>query len=58
MDINFLRGILTIVLMALFLALVFKVYSPSQKRKYEEAGLLPLNNNVPDSQLTRSEKSK
>ncbi len=58
MDINFLRGVLTAVLMFLFLGLVFKVYSPSQKKKYEQAGLLPLDKQTPNSQATGSEKFK
>jgi len=41
MDINIIRGVLTVILFVLFLVFVFKVYSPKQKGSFKEASMLP-----------------
>ncbi|MEJ2602815.1 MAG: cbb3-type cytochrome c oxidase subunit 3 [Gammaproteobacteria bacterium] len=42
MDINTFRGIMTALLMILFLALVVWAYSSKRRRDFEEAAKLPL----------------
>jgi cytochrome c oxidase cbb3-type subunit 4 len=43
MDIGTFRGVLTVVLMALFVALVFWAYSRNRKEDFEAAAQLPLD---------------
>lgn len=43
MDINTFRGLITLVLMILFLALVVWAYSSRRHRDFEEAAKLPLD---------------
>tara|TARA_R110002110_G_C13469647_1_gene720035 strand:+ start:18243 stop:18416 length:174 start_codon:yes stop_codon:yes gene_type:complete len=46
MDINVLRGILTVVLFVLFMLLVLKIYSPKQKKPFKEASMLPFEDEI------------
>lgn len=44
MDINMFRGILTIVLLVLFIGLCFTVFSKKRKKQYEDAAKMALDN--------------
>jgi len=45
MDINVFRGVVTAVLMVLFIALVFWAFSKRRREDFEEAARLPLDEN-------------
>lgn len=45
MDINLFRGVMTAILMALFIALVFWSFSKRRKEDFEAAARLPLDEN-------------
>jgi cytochrome c oxidase cbb3-type subunit 4 len=42
MDINFLRGLITVAALAAFLAIVWWAYAPARKERFERDGRLPL----------------
>ncbi|WP_223670861.1 cbb3-type cytochrome oxidase subunit 3 [Kangiella shandongensis] len=46
MDINLIRGILTVVLLILFVGLCFWVFSKKRKSQYEEAAKMALDGGV------------
>jgi cytochrome c oxidase cbb3-type subunit IV len=54
MDIGTFRGVLTAILMALFIALVFWAYSRRRKRDFDEAARLPLEDDGAAFDTTRS----
>ncbi len=54
MDINILRGILTVALFVLFILLVIQVYSPKQKKTFREASMLPFEDDAIDTGDTKS----
>ena len=58
MDIGTFRGLLTAVLMLLFVALVFWAYSRRRKEDFEAAARLPLDNDgsLSSSHSRRTEK--
>lgn len=58
MDIGTFRGLLTAVLMVLFVALVFWAYSRRRKEDFEAAARLPLDSDgsLPNSLSRRTEK--
>ncbi|MGD8340059.1 MAG: cbb3-type cytochrome c oxidase subunit 3 [Gammaproteobacteria bacterium] len=51
MDIGTFRGLLTLILMILFIALVFWAYSRGRKEDFEAAARLPLDD---DDRLSRA----
>lgn len=55
MDINVFRGLLTVVLFVLFVALVARTYSRSRKADYQAAARLPLEDN--DGRVTPMENN-
>jgi cytochrome c oxidase cbb3-type subunit 4 len=58
MDIGTFRGLLTVVLMLLFIALVFWAYSRRRREDFEAAARLPLDSegSLPNSVSRRTEK--
>ena len=58
MDIGIFRGLLTAVLMLLFIALVFWAYSRRRREDFEAAARLPLDSDssLPNSLGRRTEK--
>ena len=49
MDINDLRSLLTVLSMASFAGIVWWAYSGRRKQAYEEAAMLPLEDDLPAS---------
>lgn len=47
MDINDLRSLFTVVMFAMFLAIVWWAYSGKRKQAFEEAALLPFTDDEP-----------
>ena len=47
MDINDLRSLFTVVMFALFIAIVWWAYSGKRKQAFEEAALLPFTDDEP-----------
>ncbi|QIT54970.1 cbb3-type cytochrome c oxidase subunit 3 [Aquisalimonas sp. 2447] len=47
MDINTVRGLLTLILLILFIGIVFWAFSSRRKKDFEEAARLPLEDEEP-----------
>jgi cytochrome c oxidase cbb3-type subunit 4 len=63
MDINDLRSIFTVLAFALFIGIVWWAYSDRRKVAYEEAAMLPLDDDLPGdlinaAQATRNNERK
>lgn len=50
MDINVLRGIITLITMILFIAICITVYSKRNKKKYEDAARMALEDDTDNSE--------
>lgn len=48
MDINLIRGLVTIAALVAFLAIVWWAYAPARRADWEERGKVILNNNDPE----------
>jgi cytochrome c oxidase cbb3-type subunit 4 len=58
MDIGIFRGVITAVLMVLFIALVFWAYSRRRQREFDEAAQLPLDDDrAPSREPRRASRS-
>ncbi|AOE50602.1 cbb3-type cytochrome oxidase subunit 3 [Kangiella sediminilitoris] len=57
MDINLIRGILTVILLVLFIGLCFWVFSKKRKSQYEEASKMALEENasIKNNEVKRDE---
>ncbi|MFV8834144.1 cbb3-type cytochrome c oxidase subunit 3 [Aquisalimonas sp.] len=55
MDINTVRGLLTLVLLIAFIGIVVWAYSSRRKKDFEEAARLPLEDDAPNGPEDRGE---
>ena len=64
MDINDLRSIFTVLAVVMFAGIVWWAYSDRRKQVYEEAAMLPLDDDMPDAvvrdakQVTENQERK
>lgn len=56
MDIGTFRGVLTVILMLLFIALVFWAYSRRRNEDFDAAARLPLDDDRPDEHRHPAER--
>jgi len=57
MDINTLRGIMTAILLVLFVGIIFWAYSRRRKADFDEAANLPFVGKDEDPTIVRGDKS-
>ena len=57
MEMNWFRGAMTVIWMVLFLGIAWWAYSPKQKKRFDEASRLALDDNTPPNAKNSEESS-
>lgn len=58
MDINTVRGLISIVLLIAFIGLVFWAYSSKRKKSFDEAANLPFADDEKDARTLKTSRTK
>ena len=57
MEMNWFRGLMTVIWMLMFLGIAWWAYSPKQKKRFDEAARLALDDNQPSNDTHAKESS-